>query len=92
MMTPSISKMTAFIIFVSSLFLLQIITSSPSIQESPASWQAPIPLSRHSFEKFITVYASCPVTEFAAFKYGKFLLPPRFLTVLSVPKMPARKQ
>ena len=27
-----------------------------------------------------------------AFKYGKFLLPPRFLTALSVPKVPTRKQ
>ena len=25
-----------------------------------------------------------------AFKYGKFLLPPRFLTALSVPKVPTR--
>ena len=35
---------------------------------------------------------TCPVTEFAAFKYGKFLLPPRFLTALSVPKVPTREQ
>ena len=27
-----------------------------------------------------------------AFKYGKFLLPPRFLTALSVPKVPTREQ
>ena len=27
-----------------------------------------------------------------AFKYGKFLLPPRFLTALSVPKVPTRVQ
>ena len=27
-----------------------------------------------------------------AFKYGKFLLPPRFLTALSVPKVPTRQQ
>jgi hypothetical protein len=26
-----------------------------------------------------------------AFKYGKFLLPPRFLTALSVPKVPTRE-
>ena len=35
---------------------------------------------------------TCPVTEFAAFKYGKFLLPPRFLTALSVPTVPTREQ
>ena len=36
---------------------------------------------------------TCPVTEFAVashLKYGKFLLPPRFLTALSVPKVPTR--
>jgi hypothetical protein len=27
-----------------------------------------------------------------AFKYGKFLLSPRFLTALSVPKVPTREQ
>ena len=27
-----------------------------------------------------------------AFKYGKFLLPPRFFTALSVPKVPTREQ
>ena len=27
-----------------------------------------------------------------AFKYGKFLLPPRFLTALSFPKVPTREQ
>ena len=27
-----------------------------------------------------------------AFKYGKFLLPPRFLTALSVPKVPTCEQ
>ena len=38
---------------------------------------------------------TCPVTEFAVashLKYGKFLLPPRFLTALSVPKVPTREQ
>ena len=35
---------------------------------------------------------TCPVTEFAVFKYGKFLLPPRFLTALSVPTVPTREQ
>ena len=53
----------------------------------------------HTAERFFVIGRSlllfthtCPVTEFAAFKYGKFLLPPRFLTALSVPKMPAHKQ
>ena len=53
----------------------------------------------HTAERFFVIGRSlllfthtCPVTEFAAFKYGKFLLPPRFLTVLSVPKMPAYEQ
>ena len=41
----------------------------------------------HTAERFFVIGRSlllfmhtCPVTEFAAFKYGKFLLPPRFLT------------
>lgn len=39
---------------------------------------------------------TCPVTKFTVashlFKYGKFLLPPRFLTALSVSKVPPRQQ
>ena len=53
----------------------------------------------HTAERFFVIGRSlllfmhtCPVTEFAAFKYGKFLLPPRFLTALSVPTVPTREQ
>ena len=53
----------------------------------------------HTAERFFVIGRSlllfmhtCPVTEFAVFKYGKFLLPPRFLTALSVPKVPTREQ
>ena len=52
----------------------------------------------HTAERFFVIGRSlllfthtCPVTEFAAFKYGKFLLPPRFLTALSVPKVPTHE-
>ena len=40
---------------------------------------------------FVTVHAYVPsngICRGFAFKYGKFLLPPRFLTALSVPKVP----
>jgi len=43
----------------------------------------------------ITVHAYVPsngICRGFAFKYGKFLLPPRFLTALSVPKVPTRVQ
>jgi len=43
----------------------------------------------------VTVRAYVPsngICRGFAFKYGKFLLPPRFLTALSVPKVPTRKQ
>ena len=43
----------------------------------------------------VTVHACVPSNGICcgfAFKYGKFLLPPRFLTALSVPKVPTRKQ
>ena len=53
----------------------------------------------HTAERFFVIGRSlllfmhtCPVTEFAVFKYGKFLLPPRFLTALSVPKVPTHQQ
>ena len=53
----------------------------------------------HTAERFFVIgrglllfMHTCPVTEFAAFKYGKFLLPPRFLTALSVPTVPTREQ
>ena len=53
----------------------------------------------HTAERFFVIGRSlllfmhtCPVTEFAVFKYGKFLLPPRFLTALSVPTVPTREQ
>ena len=45
--------------------------------------------------KLITVHAYVPsngICRGFAFKYGKFLLPPRFLTALSVPKVPIREQ
>ena len=44
--------------------------------------------------KLITVHAYVPsngICRGFAFKYGKFLLPPRFLTALSVPKVPTRE-
>ena len=43
----------------------------------------------------VTVHAYVPsngICRGFAFKYGKFLLPPRFLTALSVPKVPTRVQ
>ena len=43
----------------------------------------------------VTVHAYVPsngIYRGFAFKYGKFLLPPRFLTALSVPKVPTREQ
>ena len=43
----------------------------------------------------VTVHAYVPsngICRVFAFKYGKFLLPPRFLTALSVPKVPTRVQ
>ena len=43
----------------------------------------------------VTVHAYVPsngICRGFAFKYGKFLLPPRFLTALSVPKVPTREQ
>ena len=42
----------------------------------------------------VTVHACVPsngICRGFAFKYGKFLLPPRFLTALSVPKVPTRE-
>ena len=45
--------------------------------------------------KLITVHAYVPsngICRGFAFKYGKFLLPPRFLTALSVSKVPPRQQ
>ena len=44
---------------------------------------------------YVTVHAYVPsngICRGFAFKYGKFLLPPRFLTALSVPKVPTRVQ
>ena len=43
----------------------------------------------------VTVHAYVPsngICRGFAFKYGKFLLPPRFLTALSIPKVPTREQ
>ena len=43
----------------------------------------------------VTVHAYVPsngICRGFAFKYGKFLLPPRFLTALSVPKVPTCEQ
>ena len=45
--------------------------------------------------ELVTVHAYVPsngICRGFAFKYGKFLLPPRFLTALSVPKVPTRVQ
>ncbi len=44
---------------------------------------------------YVTVHVYVPsngICRGSAFKYGKFLLPPRFLTALSVPKVPTREQ
>ncbi len=44
---------------------------------------------------YVTVHAYVPsngICRGSAFKYGKILLPPRFLTALSVPKVPTREQ
>ena len=44
---------------------------------------------------YVTVHAYVPsngICRGFAFKYGKFLLPPRFLTALSVPKVPTCEQ
>ena len=43
----------------------------------------------------VTVHAYVPsngICHGFAFKYGKFLLPPRFLTALLLPKVPPREQ
>ena len=43
----------------------------------------------------VTVHAYVPsngICRGFAFKYGKFLLPPRFLTALLPPKVPTREQ
>ena len=47
------------------------------------------------YQVHVTVHAYVPsngICRGFAFKYGKFLLPPRFLTALSVPKVPIREQ
>ena len=49
----------------------------------------------NSNKSAVTVHAyvsSNGICRGFAFKYGKFLLPPRFLTALSVPKVPTRVQ
>ena len=53
-------------------------------------------ITEHHLHLFsVTVHAYVPsngICRGFAFKYGKFLLPPRFLTALSVPKVPTRVQ
>jgi len=52
-------------------------------------------ISVNLFLPVVTVHARVPsngICRGFAFKYGKFLLPPRFLTALSVPKVPTREQ
>jgi len=52
-------------------------------------------ISVNPFLPVVTVHARVPsngICRGFAFKYGKFLLPPRFLTALSVPKVPPREQ
>ena len=52
-------------------------------------------MGRAFYDPRVTVHAYVPsngIRRGFAFKYGKFLLPPRFLAALSVPKMPAHKQ
>ena len=71
-------------------------------QDTPASRQRPCPAHPARYfprspaaSRFVTVHAYVPsngICRGFAFKYGKFLLPPRFLTALSVPKVPTRVQ
>ena len=49
----------------------------------------------HNYRPCVTVHAYVPsngICHGFAFKYGKFLLPPRFLTALLLPKVPTREQ
>ncbi len=58
------------------------------------AWQAAHRM-RASDTRSVTVHAYVPsngICRGFAFKYGKFPLPPRFLTALSVPKVPTREQ
>ena len=51
--------------------------------------------NRNDSEMIVTVHAHVPsngICRGFAFKYGKFPLPPRYLTALSVPKVPISKQ
>ena len=57
--------------------------------------QATLPRNHIKYVGLVTVHAYVPsngICRGFAFKYGKFLLPPRFLTALSVPKVPTREQ
>ena len=56
--------------------------------------QATLPRNHIKYVGLVTVHAYVPsngICRGFAFKYGKFLLPPRFLTALSVPKVPTRE-
>ena len=75
--------LTAFMIFTPFLFPISLvgILSLYAISVNP-------------FLPVVTVHACVPsngICRGFAFKYGKFLLPPRFLTALSVPKVPPRE-
>ena len=84
--TAPLSVFTIF--FISTTCPPYIQLPSSIIPFSPAYRQSP-KLST------VTVHAYVPsngICRGFAFKYGKFLLPPRFLTALSVPKVPTREQ
>ena len=75
--------LTAFMIFTPFLFPISLvgILSLYAISVNP-------------FLPVVTVHARVPsngICRGFTFKYGKFLLPPRFLTALSVPKVPTRE-
>ena len=84
--TAPLSVFTIFFISTTCTPYTQL--SSPIIPFSPAYRQSP-KLST------VTVHAYVPsngICRGFAFKYGEFLLPPRFLTALSVPKVSTREQ
>ena len=71
-------------------------TTCPPYTQLPSSIIPFSPAYRQSPKlSTVTVHAYVPsngICRGFAFKYGKFLLPPRFLTALSVPKVPTREQ
>ena len=49
-------------------------------------------VNRYTFVIVHAYVSSNGIFRGFAFEYGKFLLPPRFLTALSIPKVPTREQ